>query len=75
MKIPLVNSKKTAEVDSCCYPYISQYDWHLLEDGSAARIEHCDEHEEPHLILMEDEIVDRHRCEIEHQSGLWDKKK
>lgn len=71
-EVRLANSDKTATVDDCCYPYISQFQWHLMEDGSAARTEECKGHPEPHLIRMEDEVAGRHRCEIEHNSGLWD---
>src|SRR5664280_1538280 len=73
VEIPLVNSDKTATVDRCCAPYILQFEWHLLEDGHAARLQPCEEDpSHPHLILMETEIADRHRCDIENNGGMWD---
>src|SRR5664279_2775067 len=72
-EIKLANSDKTATVDSCCWPYLSQFEWHELADGRAARLQQCDEHpDKPHLILMENEVADRHRCDIENISGMWD---
>jgi hypothetical protein len=64
-RIKLANSSEAIEVESCCYPYLKQFAWHMMADGRPARLEPCDEHG-PHLVFMDDEIVDRHRCELEH---------
>lgn len=68
MKISLTNSKKTAEVDSCCFKYFSQFEWHLMKDGRAARLEPCDIHDEPHLVYMDEEVIERHWCDYEREA-------
>jgi hypothetical protein len=66
-EIQLVNSERPAIVDDCCAAYIGSFIWSVMPDGRAARIEPClDDPEHPHLIYMDEEVIDRHICDFEN---------
>jgi hypothetical protein len=62
-------------VDPCCFDYLKQFEWHLMEDGRAARTETCPCYGEPGehemlLIYMDEEVIERHLCDFENGAGF-----